>query len=132
MSQGGSYLGRFLLAAAAVALLTAADAPRPGAKWGAPPAPSGKGAYKTFVCAACHGLDRKGTQNGPPVVSLAENWTLDELLEYLRDPKSYREKNPRLQELAGKYVGVVMPPYETVSQEDLKRLAAWLLEKPAK
>ena len=123
---------RVMLGAAAIALLGAAGTPRPGAKWGAPPAPSGKGLYRTFACVTCHGLDRKGTRNAPPLVSLTENWTLDEILKYLRDPKSYREKDPRLQEMAKNYTALTMPPYESVPQEELKRLAAWLLEKPAK
>jgi cytochrome c553 len=82
--------------------------------------------YVDLGCAKCHGDNREGQRSGPPLNTLAERWTEDSLLEYFADPKAVMETNPRLKYMAEDYP-IVMPSYPDTSEEDLRKLAQFIL-----
>jgi len=82
--------------------------------------------YVDLGCAKCHGANRDGQRSGPPLRALAERWTEDSLLEYLADPKAVMETNPRLKYMAENFP-IMMPAYPHTPEEDLRRLAQFIL-----
>ena len=57
---------------------------------------------------------------------IAERWTEDELITYLRNPKAYQAQNPRLAYLAERFP-IEMPAYPHTDEQALRQLAGWLL-----
>jgi len=82
--------------------------------------------YVDLGCSKCHGANRDGQRSGPPLKALADRWTEDSLLEYLADPKAVMETNPRLKYMAENFP-IMMPAYPNASQEDLRKLAQFIL-----
>lgn len=80
----------------------------------------------------CHGKERQGTANAPPLVPLATSWTVEALERYLRDPRGFleREADARLRAIDGRYTRMAMPSYDR-ADEELRVLARWLLEARA-
>lgn len=109
------------IAAGALALLTFAACGASG-----PPAGSPEALYIDLGCAKCHGDDRQGQRSGPALVKIADHWNESELLEYLKNPKSFVEANPRLSYLDEQYP-IAMPAYAATNEEDLKKLADFIL-----
>lgn len=72
----------------------------------------GKKLFEEQGCATCHGSDYKGTQLGPPLTRLKKIWKRQELLQYLKNPEQYEEKNPRLKKLATNYSMMKMPGFD--------------------
>lgn len=73
--------------------------------------------YRTYVnlrCLRCHGPDLAGTHKAPTLAGLAERWEREELIAFLRDPRSHEARDPRLRALAKKYQAHEMPPYDIV------------------
>jgi cytochrome c551/c552 len=91
-----------------------------------PPSGTPEALYVDLGCAKCHGDDRGGQRSGPPLNTLADRWTEDSLLEYFADPKAVMENNPRLKYMAEDFP-IVMPAYPDTSQEDLRKLAQFIL-----
>lgn len=100
------------------------------------PAPSretvalGERLYDEWACAACHGADRLGTENAPPLATVRANWTIDALAEYLLDPQKVVASDERLRGLGETYV-VEMPAF-AFPAEERAAVAAWLIEKSGK
>ena len=82
--------------------------------------------YVDLGCAKCHGENREGQRSGPPLDALADRWTEASLLEYFADPKAVMESNPRLKYMAEDYP-IVMPGYPDTTEEDLRKLAQYIL-----
>ena len=108
-------------AVGAVAVLTLAACGASGPKAGTPEA-----LYVDLGCAKCHGDNREGQRSGPPLNTLAERWTEESLLEYFADPKAVMESNPRLKYMAENFP-IMMPAYPDTNEEDLRRLAQYIL-----
>lgn len=85
--------------------------------------------YHVFVaagCVRCHGANRAGTPEGPPLKGLRHTWTADQIVEYLADPAAYVQKEPRLQELVKRYK-TPMPSFVTLDEPTRRQLAEYLL-----
>jgi mono/diheme cytochrome c family protein len=91
-------------------------------------------AYVDLKCASCHGEDREGKRSGPALIGMAEYWSADQLVSYLRDPGAMVEANPRLAYKAEKYA-IGMPKFsgklpgysEEAHAERLRALAEYML-----
>ena len=105
----------------AIALLTLAACGGSGPAPGTPEA-----LYVDLGCAKCHGDDRQGQRSGPPLVKIEDHWDEKSLLEYLKNPKTFVESNPRLSYLDEQYP-IAMPGSATTSEEDLQKLAQLIL-----
>ncbi len=91
-----------------------------------PPGASGPMIYEYQNCANCHGEDRRGKTQGPPLTNLAEHWTRANLIQYLADPKSWIDRTPRLRKMRSEYSGE-MSSYGNLTYAERKVLAEWLL-----
>ena len=82
--------------------------------------------FNSQQCVHCHGPQGHGVAGtGPDLRSIDEFWTVDELVEYLADPKTYSQKDERLAANLGKYR---MPmPLSNLSEERRKSLAEFVL-----
>ena len=98
-----------------LALLLAACSDDPGATL-----------YQAMGCRQCHGTEGDGGTLAPPLERLAENWTREEIAEYLVDPLTVVEADPRLSELKLLYDGKQMPAM-TLPVEDRLLLADFVL-----
>lgn len=112
------------LSAAPVAAQPAAQA-KPAA-----PASDGAKLFDDWACGTCHGLDRKGSENAPPLADLPKYWNADTLAEYLKDPQKQVAATRRLKEYKKTYIYLDMPPFDKPLSER-KALAAWLLAQPS-
>ena len=113
--------GYAIFAVGAIAVLVLAACGVTGPKAGTPEA-----LYVDLGCAKCHGENRQGQRSGPPLNALADRWQEDSLLEYFVDPKAVMENNPRLKYMAEGFP-IVMPAYPDTSEEDLRKLAQFIL-----
>jgi cytochrome c2 len=91
-----------------------------------PPPGSPEALYIDLGCAKCHGADRQGQRSGPPLVKIGDHWDENELLDYLKSPKTFVEANPRLSYLDEQYP-IAMPGYATTDEADLQKLARFIL-----
>ena len=91
-----------------------------------PPPGTPEAIYVDLGCAKCHGNDRQGQRSGPPLVKIIDHWNEESLLEYLKDPKTFVESNPRLSYLDEQYP-IAMPAYPDTNEEDLRKLAQFIL-----
>jgi cytochrome c553 len=109
-------------AIAALALAACgAPAPHPG---------SPEALYVDLGCAKCHGDNKEGLRSGPPLDTLQDRWQEESLVEYFKDPKAVMEVTPRLKYMAENYP-IVMPGFPDASDEDLRRLAQFILSSQA-
>jgi cytochrome c553 len=83
-------------------------------------------AYVALNCVKCHGPDRQGQRTAPKLTGIADRWSEDELITYLRNPMAYQAKNPRLAYLAERFP-IEMPAYPHTDEQALRQLASWLL-----
>jgi cytochrome c2 len=82
---------------------------------------------QTFGCINCHGADLAGTNMGPSLKGLKEFWSSrDNLINYLRNPNSYMDKD-RFKEYKAKYPNGIMPSYGNKDVKDLGKIADYLL-----
>jgi len=109
------------IAVGALALLTFAACGASG-----PPAGSPEALYVNLGCAKCHGDERQGQRSGPPLIKIGDHWDEDDLLDYLKSPRTFVESNPRLSYLDEQYP-IAMPGYATTSEQDLRKLAEYIL-----
>lgn len=84
-------------------------------------------AYRKRTCYRCHGDAREGTEIGPPLVSLAENWDVDRLMRYIADPAPFRKHDPRMEQLVDDYKGRLMKGYK-LAESERRALSIWLLQ----
>ncbi len=108
----------FAVGAIAVVLVACGAA---GPKPGTPEA-----LFVDLGCAKCHGDNREGQRSGPPLIKIIDHWNEESLLQYLRDPKTFVESNPRLSYLDEQYP-IAMPAYADTNEEDLRKLAQFIL-----
>jgi cytochrome c553 len=121
-----SLAGAAIVAAVLIPLV--AQSTKPAGGRAAAAAQVGPALYEKGLCNVCHGDDRKGNENAPPLVNLKENWDEDSLTAYLKDPARVRAANPRMAKLAETYDTLEMPPWEAPEPER-RALAAWLLQQ---
>src|SRR5690349_18175460 len=76
-------------ALAAAALLSIAGASACGGK----PVRSGKELFQLQGCVLCHGKEGEGTALGPVLHGASAHWTKATLVEYLRDPHAWQQKD---------------------------------------
>jgi len=81
-----------------------------------------------FACAGCHGAGLSGGPNGPALAGLKTEWSRDNLINYLRNPNSFMDKD-KFKAYRGKYSNTLMPPFNNVDIKDLGKIADYLLTK---
>lgn len=81
---------------------------------------------KNFGCVTCHGQNFQGSKVGPTLYNLEEIYTRDELINYLRNPSSYMEKD-RFKAYKEKYKNIIMPPFNNKDVKDLGKIADYIL-----
>jgi mono/diheme cytochrome c family protein len=81
-----------------------------------------------FGCRGCHGAELEGSRMGPALADLGQHWNRDELINYLRNPNSYMDKD-RFRKYQEQYPGILMPSFSNVDIKDLGRMADYLLTK---
>ncbi len=110
----------FAVAAPAILVLAAcgAAAPEPGTP---------EASFIDLGCAKCHGPAREGRRSGPPLVKIEDHWDEEGLMQYLRDPKTFIEANPRLSYMAEQY-SITMPAFAHTDEQQLRELAVFILE----
>lgn len=81
---------------------------------------------KNFGCVTCHGQNFQGSKVGPTLYNLKEIYTRDELINYLRNPSSYMEKD-RFKAYKEKYKNIIMPPFNNKDVKDLGKIADYIL-----
>jgi mono/diheme cytochrome c family protein len=120
-------MGRNLLACTGVFLILAAIPACGEARGGA----SAKGGeiYRSQACATCHGQEGAGTSFGPTLHGKKGFWTRAALVEYLKDPAAYSQKDPRLSAQAKKFT-LPMQRFDKLSPEDLEAVADHVLAMP--
>lgn len=83
--------------------------------------------FRSFNCANCHGVDLAGTNDGPSLKNVKENWNSREsLINYLRNPNSFMDKD-RFKEYRQKYPRQIMPSFGNKDVKDLGKIADYLL-----
>lgn len=83
---------------------------------------------KQAGCITCHGSNLQGSKMAPALTGLAEYWTREKLINYLRNPASFGTAE-RFAEYKEKYKNIVMPSYNNIDIKDLGRMADFLLTK---
>jgi len=87
----------------------------------------GRRIFVSDACPTCHGQDRGGANNGPPLQGLRTRWTDEELIRFLREPSAFRQSDPRLRQLAERYKTVMPSPLRS-DEPRLRTLAGYLLQ----
>jgi cytochrome c553 len=78
-------------------------------------------------CTGCHGSDLTGTRMAPDLHNLKQNWSRDELINYLRNPSSYIDSE-RFKNFKAMYPGVIMPSFSNIDVKELGKVADYLLQ----
>lgn len=94
-----------------------------------PTAPSGARVYAAQGCALCHGSDATGSSLGPTLHGKAAFWTREKLIEYLKAPVAYAEKDARLSRQKKKY-SLPMSQFDKVPEDELGLVADFVLHLP--
>ncbi|MDP3445327.1 MAG: cytochrome c [Ignavibacteria bacterium] len=79
-------------------------------------------------CTTCHGGELQGTKMGPALANLKENWSRDNLINYLRNPSAY-SGDSRFKEYKITFKNIMMPSYGNLDVKDLGKMADYLLSK---
>lgn len=83
-------------------------------------------------CITCHGTELTGTKMGPSLYNVAEYWSRDKLINYLRNPTSFSDTE-RFQKFEEQFPGMIMPAFGHIEVKDLGKIADYLLKlKPEK
>ncbi len=83
--------------------------------------------FQSFGCVNCHGSNLAGTNMGPSLIGLKQFWSSrDNLINYLRNPNSYMDKD-RFKEYKARYPNGIMPSYGNKDVKDLGKIADYLL-----
>ncbi len=86
----------------------------------------GRVVWQAEECSACHGETGEGTLIGPSLAAVADHWETDALAEFLKNPASQLEDNPRLRDLRSTY-DVDMPGVRHADHEQVQDLVVFLL-----
>ena len=77
-------------------------------------------------CTSCHGTDLTGTKLAPNLHGVKKYWTTkNALVNYLKNPQSY-SRDERFEEYQKQYRSM-MPPFNTVDEEELGKIADYIL-----
>jgi cytochrome c2 len=79
-------------------------------------------------CTGCHGADLSGTKMAPDLHNVKQNWSRDNLINYLRNPSSYMDSG-RFKNFKAQFPGIIMPSFNNINVKDLGRIADYLLQK---
>ena len=82
----------------------------------------------TLGCTGCHGSDLAGTRMAPTLHNIKQNWTRDDLINYLRNPSSYMDSE-RFKNFKAQYQSIIMPSFSNIDIKDLGKIADYLLQK---
>jgi hypothetical protein len=77
-------------------------------------------------CRGCHGSELTGTRMGPKLTGMQEFWSRDELINYLRNPNSFMDRD-RFKKYKEDYPGILMPSFGNVEPKDLGKISDYLL-----
>ncbi len=88
---------------------------------------SAKELINKLGCITCHGTELQGTRMGPPLYGIAEYWSRDKLINYLRNPTSFSDTE-RFKKYTDQYPGMIMPAFGNIEVKDLGKIADYLLE----
>ena len=78
-------------------------------------------------CITCHGIDLQGTRMGPPLHNIAEFWSRDKLINYLRNPTSFSDTE-RFKKFEDQFPGMIMPAFGNIEVKELGKIADYLLQ----
>lgn len=90
--------------------------------------PDGKTLLGQLGCISCHGENLEGTQLAPSLALVKSHWTRDNLINYLRNPSSYKS-DKRFEEYRTKYPNVIMPSFNNIDVKELGKIADYLLSR---
>ncbi len=76
-------------------------------------------------CTSCHGADLSGTKLAPALTSVKNNWSRDELLNFLRNPDAY-QKNSRFKKYKQEFK-TIMPAYSNIDVKTLGKIVDYLM-----
>jgi cytochrome c2 len=76
-------------------------------------------------CTGCHGSDLAGTNMAPGLHNLKQNWSRDELINYLRNPSSYI-KSESFKNFRAMYPNTIMPSFSNIDVKELGKIADYL------
>jgi mono/diheme cytochrome c family protein len=76
-------------------------------------------------CTGCHGSDLAGTRMAPDLHNLKQNWSRDELINYLRNPSSYINSE-NFKNLRSMYPNSIMPSFSNIDVKELGKIADYL------
>lgn len=85
----------------------------------------GKTLFHSKSCILCHGENADGTPQGPKLRNLEKRYSREQLVEYLKDPDAFREKN-RFPKLSRTYPAM-MPRYGYLEEAELHTLVDYVL-----
>ena len=88
---------------------------------------TGEELFTGLGCARCHGAAGEGIKTGPPVLNMAKFWDEDTMVAFLKNPESFKQKDPRLMARSESYP-IYMPPVTGATDEQLKTLSGFVLE----
>ena len=89
----------------------------------------GAASFASRGCTLCHGADGSGTTFGPTLQGKKQFWTREKLMEYLKNPVAYAEKDKRLSDQARRYT-LPMQRFDMLTPEELGALADYILSFP--
>lgn len=95
---------------------------------GGKPERSGKELFQLQGCTLCHGKEGEGSPLGPELRGVSAHWTKATLVEYLRDPQAYQQKDERLKANLQRYRMQPMPKYGMLAPEQLEKIAEHVLD----
>ena len=87
---------------------------------------SAKELMNKLGCITCHGNEMQGTKMGPSLHNVAEYWSRDKLINYLRNPTSFADTE-RFQKFEELYPGMIMPAFSNIEVKELGKIADYLL-----
>ena len=80
-----------------------------------------------FSCVNCHGPELQGTMQGPALKNISQFYGRQELISYLRNPRSYMSSE-RFKKYREQFPNVMMPNFTNKDVKDLGKIADYLLE----
>jgi mono/diheme cytochrome c family protein len=112
-----------LAMAAAVLLVSACDS-RSGQ--GGADVQEGAALFISRNCITCHGAGGNGATAGPRLRDLSKHYTIESMIEYLKDPDAAMKRDERLRKRAEGF-GALMPKYNYLPEDELKKLSVYVL-----
>jgi len=85
--------------------------------------------YATYGCASCHGGQGAGGTLAPPLADLGRYWDREGIADYLRDPRAWLAKDPRLEALQQRFSAQM--PAVSLPEEQRLMLADHVLQLSA-